>query len=305
MNDLGDLLLGPADPNAADRIGAIFMRAKEWGASIRELNDAIKDNPIAKFFAEMSGYGFQLFAWGMGISMLAGTIRKLAAALFVLSGASTLLGALKVAGGIAAIVGGSTPAAAAGTGAATAATAAAAGGAAGGWSSILLGLARMGIYGGAGAGAYELGKAAYTGDTPYSQGQAVLPGIEDALHAVGSFFSSLPTDPAPPSVSTQFALDAAKSARANGFGGSTENLPGKTADDLGIRTTRIDASSISEMVKPNGTQDVRVTNQQPVSVTVHNQVSISGVSDPHAAATASAAQIGNEVQKAVEAAFSD
>ncbi|TRB00470.1 MULTISPECIES: phage tail tape measure protein [Rhizobium/Agrobacterium group] len=304
MNDLGDLLLGPVDPNAADRIGAIFMRAKEWGASIRELNDAIKDNPIAKFFAEMSGYGFQLFAWGMGISMLAGTIRKLAAALFVLSGASTLLGALKVAGGIAAIVGGSTPAAA-GTGAATAATAAAAGGAAGGWSSILLGLARMGIYGGAGAGAYELGKAAYTGDTPYSQGKAVLPGIEDALHAAGSFFSSLTTDPAPTSVSTQFALDAAKAARANGFGGSTENLPGKTADDLGIKTTRIDASSISEMVKPNGTQDVRVTNQQPVSVTVHNQVSITGVSDPQAAANASATQIGNEVQKAVEAAFSD
>ncbi len=305
MNDLGDLLLGPVDPNAADRIGAIFMRAKEWGASIRELNDAIKDNPIAKFFAEMSGYGFQLFAWGMGISMLAGTIRKLAAALFVLSGASTLLGALKVVGGIAAIVGGGTSATAAGTGAATAATAAAAGGAAGGWSSILLGLARMGIYGGAGAGAYELGKAAYTGDTPYSQGKAVLPGIEDALHAVGSFFSSLPTDPAPPSVSTQFALDEARAARANGFGGSTENLPGKTADDLGIKTMRIDASSISEMVRPTGTQDVRVTNPQPVSVTVHNQVSITGTSDPQAAANASVAQIGNEVQKAVEAAFSD
>ncbi|MBS0259326.1 MAG: phage tail tape measure protein [Proteobacteria bacterium] len=308
MNDLGDLLLGPVDPNAADRIGAIFMRAKEWGASIRELNDAIKDNPIAKFFAEMSGYGFQLFAWGMGISMLAGTIRKLAAALFVLSGASTLIGALKVAGGIAAIVGGSTPAAAAGTGAATAATAAtaaAAGGAAGGWSSILLGLARMGIYGGAGAGAYELGKAAYTGDTPYSQGKAWLPGVEDALHSIGKFFSSIPSDPAPPSVSSQFALDAARTARANGFGGSTDNLPGKTADDLGIKSVRIDAASLSEMTRPTATQDVRVVNPQPPNVTVYATATITGVADSKEAVAAAATDLGNQIAAGTEGLFSD
>uniref|UniRef100_UPI000D1F21DE phage tail tape measure protein n=1 Tax=Agrobacterium sp. LAD9 TaxID=2055153 RepID=UPI000D1F21DE len=98
VNDLGDLLIGPVDPNAADRIGSIFMRAKEWGASIRELNDAIKDNPIAKFLAEMSGYGFQLFLYASGIAMLAGTIRKLAGALMLLSGASTALSILKTIG---------------------------------------------------------------------------------------------------------------------------------------------------------------------------------------------------------------
>ncbi len=184
VNDISDLMLGPVDPNAGENLGRFFMKAKEWGASIRELTDAIRENPIAKFFAEMSGYGFKLMLWGAGIAFLAGTVRKLASAMFLLSGASTLIGALKTVGAIAALVGGGT---AAGSGvAATAATGAAAGGAAtgllAGWSAMLKGFARLGIYGMAGAGAWEFGKQSYTGDTFYSQGKAWLPGPEDALH---------------------------------------------------------------------------------------------------------------------------
>ncbi len=311
MNDLGDLLLGPVDPNAADRIGTIFMRAKEWGASIRELNDAIKDNPIAKFFAEMSGYGFQLFAWGMGISMLAGTIRKLAAALFVLSGASTLLGALKTVGSIAAIVGGGAVAGGAAAGAGTGSAGAAAGGAAtagllGRWGSIITGLARIGTYGTAGAGLWEMGKATYTGDTFYKQGKAWLPGPEDLLHAVGSYFASSPPSTAlPASASAQLSLDAARSARAAGFGGSTDNLPGKTMDDLGIRTVRIDSSSLAQMERPSGTQDVRVVNPQRPDITIHAPITITGVVDPRAAASTAISEISNALAPNLEGSFSD
>lgn len=308
MNDLGDLLLGPVDPSAGDKLGRLFMQAKEWGASIRELNDAIRDNPLAKFLAEMSGYGFKLFLYGTGIAFLAGTVRKLAAAMMLLSGASTILGALKTAGTLASIVGGGTAGAAAGaatSGSAGAAAGGAAAGAAGRWTSMLKGFARIGVLGTAAAGAWELGKASYTGDTTYSQGKSWLPGPEDALHSIGSFFSSMPDSQTTiPQVAAQTAMDGAIAARRNGIGGgTTDTLPGKTADD--IVTARIDAASLSEMVKPSGTQDVRVTNQQPVNVNVHNQISVTGVSDPQAAGTAVAAQVGEKVRQGVESSLSD
>ncbi len=311
VNDVSDLMLGPVDPNAGENLGRFFMKAKEWGASIRELTDAIRENPIARFFAEMSGYGFKLMLWGAGFAFLAGTVRKLASAMFLLSGASTLLGALKTVGSIAALVGGGT--ATAGGVATTAATGAAAGGAAtgllGGWSAMLKGFARLGIYGMAGAGAWELGKQSYTGDTLYKHGKAWLPGPEDALHAIGSYLKSFVTSengPASAGVYAQTTMDSARSARAAGFGGSTtETLPGKAADDLGLKATRIDASSIAEMVRPSGTQDVRVVNQPPPNVTVHAPISITGVADPQAAANAVIGQLGAAIKNAVDTQFSD
>ncbi len=304
MNDLGDLLLGPVDPNAADRIGAIFMRAKEWGASIRELNDAIKDNPIAKFFAEMSGYGFLLFAWGMGISMLAGTIRKLAAALFVLSGASTLLGALKAVKGIADIVdgrsgggGGGTRGAGNGGNANSRKNPATAP-----WSGGLLNLFNS---------AFLLSSLPDGPDEMQDfmeRNKKRWDGYNDWLEKnVGSPRSWTQSDsrPAPASVYSQMAMDNAVQARASGIrGGSTDVLPGKTADDLGIRTVRIDASSMSEMIKPAGTQDVRVVNPQRPNVTIHAPISITGVADPQAAASQAVRELEGELSK-LEGTFSD
>nr|WP_246451492.1 phage tail tape measure protein [Rhizobium paranaense] len=311
VNDVSDLMLGKVDPNAGENLGRFFMKAKEWGASIRELTDAIRENPIATFFAEMAGYGFKLMLWGAGFAFLAGTVRKLATAMFLLSGASTLLGALKTVGSIAAIVGGGT--ATAGGVAATAATGAAAGGAAtgllGGWSTMLKGFARLGIYGMAGAGAWEFGEQSYTGDTFYKQGKAWLPGPEDALHGIGSYLKSfaMPANgPAPTGVYAQSAIDSARAARAAGLGGSaTETLPGKTADDLGLITARIDASSIAAMSRPSGTQDVRVVNQQPPNITVHAPISITGVADPQVAAGAAIAQLGAAIKNAADTQFSD
>ncbi len=129
------------------------------------------------------------------------------------------------------------------------------------------------------------------------------------LHALGSYLKSFVTPdsaPAPAGVYAQSAMDSARAARAAGFGGSTtETLPGKTADDLGLITARIDASSIAEMVRPSGTQDVRVVNQQPPNVTVHAPISITGVADPQAAANAVIGQLGAAVKNAADSQFSD
>nr|WP_280819041.1 phage tail tape measure protein [Tianweitania sediminis] len=101
VNELGNLTFGPADGSAnADKIGAIFVRFKEWGANIREFNAAVRDNPIAGFLAEMAGYGFQFVLAATGIGILAAAIGKLAGALYFLSGAKAAVAILKSLSGM-------------------------------------------------------------------------------------------------------------------------------------------------------------------------------------------------------------
>ncbi len=299
INDLGDLLFGAADGSAAaDKIGRIFVKFKEWGAAVRELTTAIANNPLAQFFASLAPYGFQIMLWSTGILLLAGTIRKLAAALMFLSGASAIIGALKAVGGIAAIAGGATGAAAgtAGTGAGAAGAAAA-----GGLGARMLGLARMGLAGGALGGLWTASREAYTGDTPYAKG-ALIPSPTDALHAIGSSISAVNTKlsavPQASGVYAAMALDNANRARAAGFGGTTDNLPGKTKDDIDLGTLRA-------AMAPQGVQNVMVTNPQAPNVTVHAPITITGVSDGAAAGAAAAGQLGEKVKTAVESGYMD
>ncbi|MNL60143.1 hypothetical protein D3C87_1839300 [compost metagenome] len=105
---------------------------------------------------------------------------------------------------------------------------------------------------------------------------------------------------APAGVYATMAQDNANRARAAGFGGSTENLPGKTQDDL-----RIDASSIAAMTQPSGVQNVMVTNPQAPNVTVHAPITITGVSDPQAAASSAASQLGEATKRAVSSGWMD
>lgn len=303
VHDIGDLLLGPVDPNAADRIGSIFMQAKEWGASIRELNDAMQNNPLAQFMTEMAGYGFKFFLYAAGIAMLAGTVRKLASALMLLSGAGAALSVLKTVGVLSEFPGiggdGGKPGSKGSKGG-------------GNVPEVLPWISRAGQWlkgfgSQAGFGLSVQGLGDTPGDTfqqqvdnqkKYRDGLLRLLGMDDPLTA--------PTAPDPQAglssrVAAQAAIDNANRARAAGYGGTTDTLPGKTADDI----VRIDATSIAEMTRPNGTQDVRVTNQQPVTVTVNAPINITGVADPQAAGSAAAAQLGNEVQRATEGAFSD
>nr|CAD6602609.1 phage tail tape measure protein [Rhizobium sp. Khangiran2] len=317
VEDMGDLFFGKIDPTAGDQLGRIFMKAKDWGASIRELNAAIQENPIAQFFADIAPYGLQIMAWGAGIALLAGTVRSLASALFLLSGASTILAALRAVGTIAGIVGGGAVAggvAAAGAGAAGSAggaAGAAATGAGAAFMSRLLGLARLGVAGAAAGGTYVAGKEVVTGETPYSEGKAWIPSPTDALHwlkeGIGDFFSDVNVA-APPSVSSQMALDAARGARAMGIGGNTtETLPGKTADDLGIgQPIKLDAASIDAMTQPRGTQDVNVLNPRPApNVNLSVTVPVYGVTDPGELASRVSGIVGQRLRDEVAGIYAD
>jgi TP901 family phage tail tape measure protein len=299
MEHLGDMLFGAADGSAAaDKIGRVFVQFKEWGISIRELNDAIKANPIAQFLADLAPYAGQFIVWSIGIGLLAGTIRKLAAAVMFLSGASAAIGVIKTLGGLAGILGGETmPDAKKSSGAASTGKVASTG-----LAARMLGLARGAVYGMAAGGAWELFKQSKSGDTAYSRGQSLMPDPADAIHAVVSRISALNAMPTHPSAGV-YAQLAMESARGLPRGSTTESQPGKTADDIGI--VRIDSSSIAEMMRPQGTQDVRVTNQQPPHITVNSPVTIYEASNGQAVAGQVGDAIGEAVRSQLEASFSD
>ncbi|CDZ43106.1 TP901 family phage tail tape measure protein [Neorhizobium galegae bv. officinalis] len=308
--DWREFIFGVEDGSkAADQAGLIFKRFRDWGDDIRYFTTSITDNPIGRFLGDIAPYGLQIAAWSVGIGWLAGAVRKLASALFFLSGASALVSAFKLAKGLAGIlgVGGGAAAGAAGGAAASAAGGAAASTVAKG--GLLARLAKMGIWGMAGMGAWDAAKASYTGDTPYKQGKTVLPDFTDLLHLLGSKASStLSTDGGP---GFQEGMKAENDRflsswlEQHGGGapkyGTTDTLAGKSADDA----VRIDASSIAAMVQPTGTQDVRVTNPQPPNITIHAPISISGVVDPQAAAAAAVSKLGETTKAAVEAADTD
>lgn len=105
-------------------------------------------------------------------------------------------------------------------------------------------------------------------------------------------------------VIAQMAIDAARYARDTGTGGrTTDTLPGKTADDVGVM--RIDSGSIAAMIQPSGTQDVRLTNPVPSVVNLSVVQNISGAGDPVAVGNAAASALGSEVKSAVDSAFID
>ncbi|WP_132272742.1 phage tail tape measure protein [Neorhizobium sp. JUb45] len=307
--DLGDLLFGKVDGTAGDQLGRLFMQAKEWGATIRELSAAIKENPIAQFFADLAPYGFQIMAWGLAIGVLAGTVRKLAAAMMFLSGASTIVAAIKAAGTLADVLsggttpGGKNPPKAGSKGldsdlppAPIPPT----------WWQWIKGFA---VAGAPGFMADML--SATPGDTFEDQVRLQKQHREDLERITGLNRQSITEgwqrnfgQTTLPGVGAQQAVDH---ARAFGPGGrTTDQLPGKTADDLSIvRTTRIDSSSISALLQKTGTQDVRVTNPQPPNVTVQVTQHITGVADPQAAASSAASQLGESVRAAIESADTD
>ncbi|MFI3903780.1 phage tail tape measure protein [Ochrobactrum sp. S1502_03] len=156
INDLGDLLLGPANgEEAADKLGRIFARFKEFGASLRAFNDAVKNSPLAHFLGEVLKYGGYLMLASVGLGILAGTVRKLASALYFLSGARAAVGILRSVVSLGrSITGGSAAAGAVGTASGAAAANIGRGGAAvgGGWLTRLL-------YGGVEVGAVKTGAA--------------------------------------------------------------------------------------------------------------------------------------------------
>ncbi len=311
IEDLGDLWFGKIDANAGDQLGRIFMQAKDWGASIRELSAALKENPILQFFADIAPYGLQIMAWGAGIAFLAGTVRNLASALMLLSGASTILAAFKLAKQLAGVL--TAPLAA--TAASGGASAAAAGG-------------------GAAAGMMRKNLFKVLGWT----GRNLLGPVGTALAAYEAYSyvdSLMPKEPTLPGVSAQQAMDAARDARAAGLGGNTtETLPGKTADDLGIGAAleslrslsdqrvrediqgsgsslpinpiKLDADTINSLAVPRGVQQVEVMNRPPApNVTVQAHFVINGVTDAERIASDVSQRIGQQLRNEVSGIYAD
>lgn len=296
INDLGDLLFGEANGSeAADKLGRIFANFRKWGEDVRYFTDAVAANPIAKFFADMAPYGFKLMLWSTGILMLAGTIRKLAAALMFLSGASAVLGILKTLKGLHDIG----RAGSVGAGSQTTGTNQKAGSGGAPWFSVLGNVIGL-VDAVAGMPKTKEGvEALIAKNKERSSGWNKL--LEEKGISPNSWMPKAQTSPG---VYSALAMDNARGARAMGIGGNTtETLPGKTADDLA--PIRIDSSSISAMTQPNGVQSVLVTNPQAPTVTVHAPITITGVSDPAAAADSAASQLGEKVKGAVESGYSD
>lgn len=101
VEDLSDLFFGKIDPSeGADKLGQLFKRMEDWGKTVREFSDAIRDNPVAKFVGELAGQGFKLMLAATGIGLLAGAVGKLGKAMWMLSGAGLAVGIIKSVAGL-------------------------------------------------------------------------------------------------------------------------------------------------------------------------------------------------------------
>ncbi|TAA55283.1 phage tail tape measure protein [Shinella sp. JR1-6] len=101
LKGIRDFIFGAEDADgAADKYGRLFGQFQEYGKSIREFGKEVRDNPVVKFLSDLSPYYLEALKWTIGFALVAGAIRKLAGAMMLLSGASTVLAALKGLGGI-------------------------------------------------------------------------------------------------------------------------------------------------------------------------------------------------------------
>ncbi|KKX24305.1 phage tail tape measure protein [Rhizobium sp. LC145] len=311
VEDLGDLFAGKIDPNAGDQLGRIFMQAKEWGASIRELNAALKENPIAQFFAEIAPYGLQIMLWGAGIAFLAGTVRKLASALMLLSGASAIIGALKTVGTIADVMSGGTMPKGGGT------KTSAKSGVPAAETGLLASLAQWGRWakGAFVAGAPGLMSGAMSvtpGDTFEDQVRLQKQYREDLRRILGlnqdekgvsgwdRFWWGKSAEP-------DFNARDHFGIQTNPTAPPASGAPAGDIDALGAaKPISLDAASIDAIAQPRGTQDVNVTNPRPapnVNMTLifHNH----GVTNPEELANRVSGIVGQQLREEVTGVYAD
>ncbi|MFC5760515.1 phage tail tape measure protein [Rhizobium sp. GCM10022189] len=262
---------------AADAYGRIFHRFQEWGQNVRSFYDAIKDNPIVKFFEQMSGYGFQLVLWSAGISMLAGTILKLGRAIAFLTGITSAVSIIKTLGKVGGIVAGGKVAAGA---------AGAAGKTGGGfWGNLLPIIGRLSTV--AGLGLMQTRSSREM--TPEEQQR-----VRD--NAGREWIKTHPFIPQRPDTYT------GSEAQLNAQRG-TAYSPLQQAVDSSNSPIKLDRATIGELVRPSGVQDVKITNPTRPNVMINAPISITGVVDPKAAADAAIEQLGKTAKSAVEESF--
>ncbi len=311
IRDLGDLLFGKEDPSgAADRLGGIFKKFEGYGQSVRQFKKDLDENPIVKFFKDLSPYYLEALKWSIGFMLVAGAIRTLASALWFLSGASTIVGALKALGGVASALG-------IGGGGLDKAIAAA-GTSAGSIYGKAFGLAaKVAIVAGI---ALAVAEALQIFDPKGNLGGLTSP-IDDWLRdkmglpakdsgitpgeiwdGLGNLLPATDDNPDKNQISPVAADLGFGESPIFGDGGGS---PRTTSDMLSGLSSPviIDSSSIAAMTQPSGVQQVAVTNPQPVSVNVSNTFNITGVSSPEGAADAAASRLGQAIKSAVGASW--
>jgi hypothetical protein len=99
LQALGDAIFGVAGPDgvaAGEQLGRIAARFREFGETIRGMYDAVANSPLSGFLKSLGGYGFGLAVTAMGISLVAGAVGRLAAMMYLLSGAKAAVGILKL-----------------------------------------------------------------------------------------------------------------------------------------------------------------------------------------------------------------
>lgn len=310
FKSIRDLIFGAEDASAAaDKYGRLFGQFQEYGRSIRKFGEDVRDNPIVKFFADLSPYYWEALKWSIGFLAVAGAIRKLASAMMLLSGASTILSAVRGIGGVAAALGlGGGSAAVAGSRGAGASVAGAAAKSGGQWLARWLGGQGVGDWISAGRKSSGLtmfeklgAKLGWLGrgagrllGTPAMVGETTFRALDAVPHATMESAARGNPDLFP-------SLDRANSMwRGVAFEGGMH----RAGLGAGPQPVTIDASSIAAMNQPSGVQQVAVTNRERPHITVHAPVTISNISSPEGAVEAAASQLGQRAKAALESSFS-
>ncbi|HEV7246774.1 MAG TPA: phage tail tape measure protein [Shinella sp.] len=326
LKGIRDLIFGAEDASgAADKYGRLFGQFQEYGRSIKKFGEDVRENPIVKFFEDLGPYYVSALKWSLGFILVAGAIRKLASAMMLLSGASTILAAIKGIGGVAAALGvggGAAATAVATTGkgrGASAATAAASKG--GGWLARWLG----------GQGVQDLVSSGRksTGLTAFEQIGKFTGKFGTALGWLGKGAARIAGTPAMVGEVTYRALDAVPHATMeSATRGNPDLLPnldrerrqwegthfegGRHRAGLGAgpqpgdRPITLDSGTIGQLLGPTrGVSDVRVTNKQPPEIKITNNFNITEASSGKGVAAEVMADLGGAVKSAVEAADTD
>lgn len=326
MKGLRDLIFGAEDAaGAADKYGRLFGQFQDYGKSIREFGKDVAKNPVVAFFKDLSPYYFEALKWSIGFAVVAAAVRKLASAMMLLSGASTILNAIKGISGVAAalgIGGGAAVTTAAssgkGKGASAAGAAASKGGArlarwfsgegiknlvdSGRKSNSLTMFEQLGKYTGKfGSTPGWLGKgAAKILGTPSMVAETTFRALDAVPHATMESATKGNPDLLP-------ALDRENALwRGVAFEGGRHRTGLGAGPQPGDRPLSLDSGTISQLLQPTrGVQEVRVTNKQVPEIRQTNNFYITEAASGKDTAAAVMSDIGGVVKNAVEAADTD
>ncbi|MDG4670881.1 phage tail tape measure protein [Shinella sp. 838] len=314
LKGIRDFIFGAEDAaGAADKYGRLFGQFQEYGKAVREFGKEIKDNPVVKFLSDLSPYYIDALKWSVGFLAVSAGIRKLASALWFLSGASTIVGALKALGGVATALGIG--------GGGLDKVIGAAGTSAGSIYGKAFGLAaKAAIIAGI---TLAVAEALQTFDPKGNLGGVTSPVDNWLRDKMGlpardsgitpgelwdGFGNILPKSDTTPTQDRLSSVATDLGFRESPIFGDTSGSPRTTGEMLaGLdKPITLDGPTISQLLQPSrGVQEVREVNKQPPEIRLSVVQHITGVSSPEAAADAAASRLGQAVKSAVESSYSD